>query len=267
MRVAGAKVLYISGKVIYMSSERPRGRASRPPPLYKAVKQQIADALGEGRWKHGQAIPSEPLLARRFAASVGTIRKAVDELVAENILDRQQGRGTFVTSFTRDYMLNVFFTIVDAKSRTKELPRSEMLSFRRGRADLATARELGIDRGAPVFEIRNLLSLGGAPVIFDHVRLPVALFPDLTGRIFDDRDSTIYALYQSRYGITVSRTEEMIAAATADERLARALDLGKEKAVLRIVRTSYTYDGIAVDTRVRYVKTAEHAYLSVIGKR
>lgn len=236
-------------------------------PLYKVIKRKISDCLSEGKWKHGQAIPSEPQLAKRFAASIGTVRKAVDDLVAENILVRQQGRGTFVTSFTRDYMLNVFFTVADKRSKAKELPQAEMLSFRRGRADLSTAKELGVTKGAPIFEVENLLRMGGEPVIVDYLRLPVSLFPDLSERLFQNRESTIYGLYQSRYGITVVRTEEMISAATADDKIQRLLKIKGDLAVLKIVRTAYTHKGIAVDTRVRYVKTARHGYVSVIGRR
>jgi GntR family transcriptional regulator len=236
-------------------------------PLYKVVKHRISECLGEGKWKHGQAIPSEPLLAMRFGASIGTVRTAVDELVAENILVRQQGRGTFVTSFTRDYMLNVFFAIADKKSKAKELPQTEMLSFRRGRADLSAAKELGLAKGAAVFEIENLLRLSGDPVIVDHLRLPVSLFSDLSDRIFQNRESTIYGFYQSRYGITVVRTEEMISAVTADDKIRHLLKIKGDPAVLKIIRTAYTLRDVAVDTRIRYVKTTRHGYMSVIGKR
>lgn len=236
-------------------------------PLYKVIKRRISECLSEGKWKHGQAIPSEPLLAKRFDASIGTVRKAIDELVAENILVRQQGRGTFVTSFTRDYMLNVFFTIADRGSKAKELPQAEMLSFRRGKADLSAAKELGVAKGTPVFEIENLLRMRGEPVIVDHLRLPVSLFPDLSERIFQERESTIYGLFQSRYGITVVRTEEMISAVTADDKIQRLLKIKDDPAVLKIVRTAYTHRDLAVDTRVRYVKTRKHGYVSVIGKR
>src|SRR5512139_890325 len=82
-------------------------------PLYKIVKQKLTDALQDGTWKHGQFLPPEPELAQRFGASVGTLRKAVDELVAENLLVRRQGQGTHVASHTRDTMLTRFFQIVD----------------------------------------------------------------------------------------------------------------------------------------------------------
>ena len=75
---------------------------------YKRVKYAITELLRQNKWRHNQAIPSEPILAARYLVSIGTIRRAINELVAENILVREQGRGTFVVSHTPDYMLNVF---------------------------------------------------------------------------------------------------------------------------------------------------------------
>lgn len=239
-------------------------RSSRP--LYHKVKQQITEELRAGRWKHGQAIPSEPLLARRFGASVGTIRRAVDELVAEHVLDRQQGRGTFVASHTKDYMLNVFFQIVDLEGR-KELPSSRLLAFGRARADATTARRLGIQRGDPIYRIDALLELAGKPAIVERLRLPAVLFPGLTGQMFHERDSTIYGLFQARFGVTVVRIEESLSSVLADERVCALLGAAAPAPVLRIDRTAYGYGERPVDLRVRYVSTARHRYLCHLGKR
>lgn len=77
-------------------------------PLYKEVKLRLTRGLAAGEWKPGEAIPSEARLAERFNVSIGTIRKAIDELVAERILVRQQGRGTFVASHTEgDHMIHI----------------------------------------------------------------------------------------------------------------------------------------------------------------
>ena len=97
-------------------------------PLYKDVKRRLADALHQGTWRHGQVLPPEPALAERFGASVGTLRRAVGELVGEGILVRRQGSGTFVASHTRDVMLTRFFRIVD-RDGNKRFPHSQTLPF------------------------------------------------------------------------------------------------------------------------------------------
>jgi len=63
---------------------------------YQEVKQKITEDLVRGRYPMGQALPAEKDLAQELDVSIGTLRKAVDELVAEGIVVRRQGRGTYV---------------------------------------------------------------------------------------------------------------------------------------------------------------------------
>lgn len=249
-----------------MTLEGTEGEPRAPrEPRYRLVKQQLTEALRDGRWKHGQKIPSEPQLARRHGVSVATIRKAVGELVAENILVREQGRGTFVLSHSRDYMLNVFSRIV-GRDGSKALPTTTLLGLRRARADTETARLLRLKPRAAVLDIETLLSLDGQPVILDRMRVPAALFPDLADRDFSRRDGTIYGFFQEQYGITVVRAEEFITAVNAGPREAALLGLRPGTAVLRILRTATTYKDQPVDVRVRLVACGAHGYLNVLGQ-
>lgn len=234
-------------------------------PLYRGVKQYITDALRAGKWKHGQRIASESQLAARYGVSVGTIRKAVGELEAENILVREQGRGTFVSSHTRDYMLNVFFRLEDREGR-KELPAKELLSMHRGRADRATAAALGLGPRAPVLEIETLLTIRDRPTVFDRTRLPAFLFSSLTEQQWRDREGTVYGMFQQRFGITVVQLREYITAVAADERAARVLGVARGAPLLRIERTAYTYKDQPVDFRIRLVDSRDYGYMSRLGK-
>jgi len=233
-------------------------------PRYRQIKIELANLLRDGKWKHGQAIPSEPLLAQRFSASIGTVRKAVDELVAENILVREQGRGTFVKSHTRDYMLNAFFQIVDQDGH-KELPRIRLLSFGKWRADAKTAALLRVPPRSAVLRVRNLLSIDGRPTVFDDIRLPPERFPGLTPNELSERDMTIYGLMQQRYGVTVVRIVEHLDAIGAPPAIAEQLEVAPGHPLLRIERTAYSYEGEPADMRFRYIRTGLRRYESVLG--
>jgi GntR family transcriptional regulator len=67
-------------------------------PLYEQIKAMILASLQASEWLPGDAIPSEMELAARYAVSQGTVRKAIDELAAQNLLIRRQGKGTFVAT-------------------------------------------------------------------------------------------------------------------------------------------------------------------------
>jgi GntR family transcriptional regulator len=242
------------------------GASSAFQPLYKEVKRLLTQSLIEGEWPAGAALPSETRLAQRFSVSIGTLRKAIDELVAERIVTRHQGRGTFVATHNANRLMFHFFHIV-GRDGNKEYPTTRTLSFRRGKATAAEAQRLAVAPGGPVLRIRNLLSLSGAPVILDDIVLPQVLVPELTERIFTARDNTIYHLYQSRYGINVLRSSERLSAVLADADAARLLKLRKGAPLLAINRTALTYRDTPVELRRSLINTAGHEYASDLGKK
>ena len=232
-------------------------------PLYKEVKRQIMAELISGEWKPGTAIPAEKRLSERFAVSIGTVRKAIDELVAENILLRQQGRGTFVASHNRDRLLFYFFHIVGHDGE-KQYPVVTLHAFARGKAEPGESDKLGVPRNEPVFRIRNILKLADAPVMIDEIVIAQSRFPGLTERQFGGRPNTIYNLYQDAFGITVVRTQERLRAILADARSARLLKVATGAPLLRIARVALSYQDIPVELRVSTVNTERHEYWSEI---
>lgn len=234
-------------------------------PLYKEVKRVLTHSLAQGEWQPGAPLPSEAKLAQRYGVSIGTLRKAIDELVAEGVVVRRQGSGTFISSHGANRLMFHFFHIVPREG-DKQYPRTATLAFRRARAEAAEAAKLGLAAGDPVLRIRNLLSLADKPVILDDLVLPQRLFPELSERILTARDNTIYHLYQTRYGINVLRTSERLRATLAGADVAPLLGLRKGAPLLEIDRVAYTYHAAPVELRRSLVNTAEHDYFSDLGK-
>ncbi len=233
-------------------------------PLYKEIKRELMAALTAGEWKPGEAIPAERRLSERYGISIGTVRKAIDELVAENILIRQQGRGTFVASHTRDRLLFYFFHIVP-QAGDKSYPDVEFVRFMRGKADREMAEHFDIAVGEPVFRARNRLRLAGVPVMIDDITVPAARFPGLSLAQFRDRPSTIYNLYQEAFGISVVSTSERLRATLADAEFATLLSITPGAPLLQIRRLARTYNDVTVEYRVSQVNTQHHEYWAEIG--
>src|SRR5579872_4407157 len=103
-------------------------------PLYAQVKQLMIGRLVRGEWRPGEVLPSEISLAASFGVSQGTVRKALDEMAAQNLLVRRQGRGTFVAQHSQPHALFHFFHI-RGESGAKELPTGRVLKLRRNAAD------------------------------------------------------------------------------------------------------------------------------------
>ena len=245
----------------------PRPAALSPPgrPLYEEVRAHLTEGIAEGRWKAGDALPTESALAARFGVAIGTVRKAVDALVAQGALVRRQGKGTYVAAHDDRRLMFHFFHIVGAGGE-KAQPEVRTVRFERGRADAAEGAALGLPRDERVIRIRNVLSLAGRPVILDDIAIPAALFPGLTERIFTGRDNTIYHLYQSRYGINVLRTDEHLRAVLAAGDIAQLLQVAAGAPLLEIRRVALTFRERPVEYRLSRVNTAAHAYHNTFGK-
>lgn len=249
------------------STARGAASAALPPdrPLYEEVRAHLTEGIAAGRWKAGEAIPSEADLAAHFGVAIGTLRKAVDSLVAQGALVRRQGKGTFVTSHDGRRLMFHFFHVVGTDG-SRSYPDVRTVSFERGRAGAGEAAALAIARDERVIRIRNLLSLDGRPAIVDDLCLPAALFPGLTERIFAARDNTIYHLFQSRYGINVLRTDERLRAVLAAGSTAALLGVAPGQPLLEIQRVALTFRDRPVELRVSRVNTATHVYHNTFGK-
>lgn len=228
-------------------------------PIFKEVKRRMLAALAAGEWRAGQPLPAERKLAERFGIAIGTLRKAIDELVAENVLVRQQGRGTFVATHSRDRMLFLFFNII-RHDGIKEYPKVELVGFRRERADDETAERLERPPRTPVFSYRNLLRLRGEPVIVDDISVPTDLFAGLTAARLEQRTNTIYHLYQHDFGLSVVRTIETARAVAAPDEVAALLEVPRASPLLLIRRVALTINDRPIEFRHSYVNTVRHEY-------
>ena len=229
-------------------------------PLYAQVKQAVLAALARGEWKQGEAVPPEKTLAERFGVSIGTLRKAIDELAAENILVRHQGRGTYVAVHTRNHHFFKFFRIVRQDGH-KSYPATQLLRFRRVRATAVVRERLGLPAGAYVFEFSNVLSLNGDVVMVDDICLPESRFPGMAEHHLRERPSTLYALYQDVFGVNVIATDERLRVCLADATHAEWLGVTEDTALLEIRRVAYSYNRQPVEWRVSRVNTVAYEYL------
>lgn len=259
-----------------MSSTRPRKtsrRAARKAkwarsgiglPRYKAIKLEVTRALSSGKIAADEPLPTEKQLAARYGVSVGTVRRAMDELVAEHVVVRQQGRGTFLAPFSSERLLNRFWPVF-RKDGEREIPIVQTLRFEEARADAETARALTIAEGAPIYRIVNLLLMGGNPVLLDDVRVARALLPGLTEDNFVARENTMYGFYQSAYGVNVIRVVDRIRSVAADAETARRFGIPAGTALLESTRIAFTFEDHPVELRRTLIHTQAYEYRNIIG--
>ena len=235
-------------------------------PLYRLAKRALLQAIEGGACPPGTALPSETELSRRLGVSIGTLRRAVDELVADHILVRHQGRGTFGATHDAERFLFQFFHVERADGH-RESPQVELLGFQRQRLDEPDAAEaLRLREGEPVLMVENRLTLQGRPVVHDRLVLPATLFRGLTEKRLAERPGTIYQLYQSDFAITVLRAAERARAIAADRSAARVLGVPIGAPVMQVRRTALTFGDKPVEYRVSVINTARHDYVRMLSR-
>jgi GntR family transcriptional regulator len=242
----------------------PAPRSMGDQPLYEIVRAGILDRLRTGHWAAGDKIPTEPQLAQEFGVGIGTIRRAVEELVAERLLIRRAGRGTIVTKFTDEHAFDLYFSFVDAAGEPISVT-ARLLRFAKERATPALAATLELGRGARLVKVENLRLRGDVPVMLDHLSFPLDVFPELDAASFTARRGSIYGFFQERYGISVVRVAENLSGTTADEDVAKALNVEPGAPILRIERIAYTFQDRPVEFRVRFVDSSQCFYRNVRG--
>lgn len=241
---------------IYKEFEQER---KQNEPLYKWVKRGLTRLLGLGELKPAQAIPTEKALAEQFQVSVGTIRKAIDELVQEEVLIRHQGRGTFVSAHDRSRYLFRFFNLC-RHDGVRTYPEVHLLSFTTVKALRDIAKKLQVSPGTRLYYFKNCLQLDGVPVLLDEIWLSAQRFPHLHKEDLQLRRSTLYQLYEEKFAISITRIEEHIRACCADADKAQLLRIDVGSALLHIIRYAYTVDDKIVEVRHSFVRTDQYEY-------
>ena len=231
-------------------------------PLYQQIKGLILQSLQAGEWKPGEAIPSEMDLAARFRVSQGTVRKAIDELAAENLVVRRQGKGTFVATHAEQHVRYRFLKLVpDSGDRDSEGPAQRaVLECRRIRASADIARSLALRTGDPVVQVRRVLSFGGVPTILEDLWLPGNTFKGLTAEQMAGYQGPTYAMFELEFGVRMVRAEEKIRAVGADIEQAGLLALPEGAPLLSVERLSYTYNDVPMELRRGLYRTDTHHY-------
>jgi len=231
-------------------------------PLYRQVKDVLVKRIAEGVWAAGGVLPSEPDIAADLGVSHGTVRKALDELAAENLVVRRQGKGTYVARHDDERILFQFFKLIPDTGE-RRFPDSRILGVAVRDADAEAMRILDLRRfgkaGARVIAIDRVRTIADRVCIFERIMLPKTLFPGIEKR---DLPNNLYELYRAEFGVSIARATERLKAVAAARREAKHLDVPVGTPLLAIDRAALAIDGAPAEWRVSLCRTDAMHYLS-----
>ena len=226
-------------------------------PLYKQVYNVLVGRIAEGSWRPSEVLPSEQALAAELGVSQGTVRKALDALAAEQLVERRQGKGTYVAQHTQERSLFRFFRMARSQGE-RVTPESNTETAKRRKVRPSEAKLLDLDRSAMVVEINRTRLIDEVPAIAETIIIPLSLFPDIDKR--GELPNTLYSLYQLEYGVSVATAEEELNADIVTKADARRLKLPEGSAVLKINRVAIAVDGRRVELRKSRCDTRNLVY-------
>ena len=200
----------------------------------EAIYSQIAKLLKEEIASHlapGVCLPSENELAERFGVNRHTVRRAVDDLILEGLLERRHGRGTFVLDAPADYVLGSGSRFTETfeslgKTASSRILRKLVVPARGG-----VATRLRLAENEPVIWIESLRLADGRPICVISHFLPQRAFPD---SLADYPGGSLHEHLSTRYGLKLRRIESLVSAALPQGDDASLLGMAQNQPVLRV---------------------------------
>ena len=178
--------------------------------------------------------------------ALGTLRRALELLAQEGLIERRHGKGTFVRGGLAGAPMLRFFRFGTGDG---EVPESRILSRQSVAASPEVARRLGIGRAAPVLRLQRLRSLGGEPRLLEDMWLPLPTFAALLDVPLIDWGDLLYPLLVERCSVTVIRAIDEITFAPLTPAQARTLELPAGHPGVTVTRQAYDPAGRCVEVR------------------
>ena len=217
-------------------------------PLYQRLHDDLAAKIADRAWLPGDALPSEMALAKTYGVSPGTMRKAIGELVEEGLLERIQGKGTFVRRANFDHSLFRFFRF-QGRGGERTVPKSRILSRQVVAAPSAIAQKLALADGAKAIRMARLRLFGDRPALAEDIWLPYERFAAFLEVPAEEVGDLLYPVYETRCGQAIAHAEEELTAEAADSHHADLLGIEPGTSVIVIERLAFGFDDAPLEWR------------------
>ncbi|HBL36636.1 MAG TPA: phosphonate metabolism transcriptional regulator PhnF [Firmicutes bacterium] len=229
-------------------------------PLYHQIRDLLLEEIQNGNLSPGERIPSEADLGNKYKVSRITVKQAIQSLVQEGLLYRQQGRGTFVARPKVSHSLNTLTSFSQQMLDRGMTPSTKLIE-----AEIVTARgrvqeALAISDGTLVTKLKRLRLADQEIMGIQTAYIPVSLCPGLIEIIGDN--ISLYCLFKEKYNLRLARAIENYTAVLLEPYEARLLDQKEGRPALAADRIAYLADNRALEYVISILR-ADRYTLSV----
>lgn len=227
-------------------------------PRYLQIRDELMRRVCIRTWTEGQALPAEDKLATEFAVSLGTMRKALEALVADGIVERIHGRGTFVSrAFERISMLRyVGFSF----AQSQQVPDTATRRIEVLKDAAEATQRLGLRPSEKLLYLHRTRSVQGEVLLSEHIWLPHGRFAKLEAHLARHDAPLLYPLYDSLCGVLVAKAADVLTVQPLPRIDAQLFKLPAGSAGVRVERCMSEHTGRTIEWRVAYVSAARFSY-------
>lgn len=226
-------------------------------PLYRQVAAVLRAKICAREWTPRAPLPNEVVLARDAGVSIGTMRKALELLEDEHLIERRQGRGTFVVETSTETEVERFSNLVIEGRKAK----ADVIKWAvdQGAASAEEAQALRIAGGVQVYRLDGVWRCGKRLAVLEQVTVAQARFPGLENRVLDC-GQFLFPLYRRSYNEVVAKVSESLTLGSCREAAAARLCVSAGTPCLEIHRLAYGLSGVVVEFARRTVLLGEARY-------
>ena len=217
-----------------------------PMPLYHQLERELRERILAHEFEAGAALPTEERICAQYGVSRITVRRALETLIAEGLITKRRGVGTFVTPQPAGVRSVRLSGSLDEFLASAGALATQVLSLQEIAAPEVAVRGLQLRDGDNATRLELLSYLDGAPLGYSELYLPVAV-----GRQIQPMDVgehlPVIRMIESKLGSRVVRAEQFLEADTAGEVAAKYLSLESSTPVLKVTRIYYDMSGLPIE--------------------
>jgi GntR family transcriptional regulator len=240
------------GRYNRLSRPRDTNKSRQRLPLYQQLKEFLNERIESGEWQPGHQLPTEVQLSSEFGVSRVTVRQAMELLARQGLVERKQGRGTFVgRPKVAHNLLSMFTSGADIRRTTGQVPQLGLYELKQVDATAGVQAHLKLEPGDKVYQLRRTLRADNEPLMLINSWLPVSLLPGLEDRGLNHR--TIREVLLD-YGITATHQYKEVEVTLVGEEEAEVLDTRPGSPALLMTYVSERSDGVPFEYRKMVVR-------------
>lgn len=235
-------------------------RKGDPMPYYAQLAGILRERIADGEYAPGEFLPSEADLCDQYGISRTAVRQALDGLVAEGIVRKEKGRGTYVAKpEVASFVVAELRGFFEEMTERGDVVETELIDAGIATVPPAVIADLQLNRGDEVVRLERVRKVNGEPVVAVRTYLPLARFPDLLDT-HDFSTGSLYEVLSDDYGVQPRGGRRRFQAEAASAQLAASLDIAPGDPLVKLTAVNFDQDDQPFEYFVAYYRGDRAAF-------